>query len=121
MDPEELRALAESREGKTYPRKDVQDSMSEISKRVAAKGYPFARVTPRGNRDMASKTIAVDYVVDQGERAYVERIEIRGNTATRDYVNRREFDMAEGDAYIRSRYPKPSAASSDSAISRRSM
>jgi outer membrane protein insertion porin family len=99
VDPEELKALTESREGKTYRAKDVQDSMSEISKRVAAKGYPFARVTPRGNRDMASKTIAVDYVVDQGERAYVERIEIRGNTATRDYVIRREFDMAEGDAY----------------------
>jgi outer membrane protein insertion porin family len=99
VDPEELKALTESREGKTYRAKDVQDSMSEISKRVAAKGYPFARVTPRGNRDMANKTIAVDYVVDQGERAYVERIEIRGNTATRDYVIRREFDMAEGDAY----------------------
>jgi outer membrane protein insertion porin family len=103
VDPEELRSLAESREGKTYRAKDVQDSMSEISKRVAAKGYPFARVTPRGNRDMANKTIAVDYVVDQGERAYVERIEIRGNTATRDYVIRREFDMAEGDAYNQER------------------
>jgi outer membrane protein insertion porin family len=42
-------------------------------------------------------------VVDQGERAYVERIEIRGNTATRDYVIRREFDMAEGDAYNQER------------------
>ena len=103
VDPEELKALAESREGKTYRARDVQDSMSEISKRVAAAGYPFARVTPRGNRDMANRTIAVDYVVDQGERAYVERIEIRGNTATRDYVIRREFDMAEGDAYNQER------------------
>ena len=103
VDPEELKSLTESREGKVYRARDVQDSMSEISKRVAAAGYPFARVTPRGNRDMASKTISVDYVVDQGERAYVERIEIRGNTATRDYVIRREFDMAEGDAFNQER------------------
>lgn len=103
IDPEELRSLAESREGKTYRARDVQDSISEISKRVAAAGYPFARVTPRGNRDMSNNTIAVDYLVDQGERAYVERIEIRGNTATRDYVIRREFDMAEGDAFNQER------------------
>lgn len=103
VDPDELKGLAESREGKIYRARDVQDSISEISKRVAAAGYPFARVTPRGNRDMAGKTIAVDYLVDQGERAYVERIEIRGNTATRDYVIRREFDMAEGDAFNQER------------------
>ena len=96
---EDLKGLAESREGKTYRARDVQDSLDTISKRVAAAGYPFARVTPRGNRDMATKTIGVDYLVDQGEHAYVERIEIRGNTNTRDYVIRREFDLSEGDAF----------------------
>ncbi|KNY17010.1 outer membrane protein assembly protein YaeT [Shinella sp. SUS2] len=99
IDGEELKGLVESRPGKTYRARDVQDSMSEISKRVAANGYPFARVTPRGNRDLGNGTIAVDYLVDQGERAYVERIEIRGNTRTRDYVIRREFDIGEGDAF----------------------
>lgn len=99
VDAEELRGLIQSREGSVYKAKDVQDTMSEISKRVASEGYPFARVTPRGNRDLANHTIAVDYLVDQGERAYVERIEIRGNTRTRDYVIRREFDVGEGDAF----------------------
>jgi outer membrane protein insertion porin family len=99
VNPEDLKGLAESREGKTYRARDVQDSLDAISKRVAAAGYPFARVTPRGNRDMNSKTVSVDYLVDQGERAYVERIEIRGNTNTRDYVIRREFDLSEGDAF----------------------
>lgn len=99
VNPEDLKSLAESREGKTYRARDVQDSLDAISKRVAAAGYPFARVTPRGNRDMTSKTVSVDYLVDQGERAYVERIEIRGNTNTRDYVIRREFDISEGDAF----------------------
>ena len=99
IDSAELQGLIESRPGKVYRARDVQDTMSEISQRVAAKGYPFARVTPRGNRDLGNGTIAVDYLVDQGERAYVERIEIRGNTRTRDFVIRREFDIGEGDAF----------------------
>ncbi|WP_075288866.1 outer membrane protein assembly factor BamA [Pararhizobium arenae] len=99
VDATELRGLVSSSEGSIYRAKDVQNSMAAISKRVAAQGYPFARVTPRGNRDFGSRTIAVDYLVDQGERAYVERIDIRGNTRTRDYVIRREFDMSEGDAF----------------------
>jgi outer membrane protein insertion porin family len=99
VNAEELKGLVQTSEGSIYKAKDVQDSISAISKRVASQGYPFARVTPRGNRDFGSRTIAVDYLVDQGERAYIERIEIRGNTRTRDYVIRREFDMSEGDAF----------------------
>lgn len=99
IDAEELKGLVESRPGRVYRARDVQDTMAEISRRVASQGYPFARVTPRGNRDLGNGTIAVDYLVDQGERAYVERIEIRGNTRTRDYVIRREFDLGEGDAF----------------------
>src|SRR5262249_4038202 len=41
------------------------------------------------------------FVVEEGARAYIERINIRGNTRTRDYVIRREFDLGEGDAYNR--------------------
>ena len=99
VDAAELRGLVKTREGSTYEARDVQKSMEAISKRVSSEGYPFARVTPRGNRDFNNNTVGVTYVVDQGERAYVERIEIRGNTRTRDYVIRREFDLAEGDAF----------------------
>jgi outer membrane protein insertion porin family len=99
VNAEELSGLVESREGSTYAAKDVQKTMEAISRRVASAGYPFARVTPRGNRDFQNNTIGVDYLVDQGERAYVERIEIRGNTRSRDYVIRREFDLSEGDAF----------------------
>ncbi|MDO5895434.1 outer membrane protein assembly factor BamA [Agrobacterium sp. Azo12] len=99
VDSGELQGLLESREGNHYSATNVQKSMESISKRVAAAGYPFARVTPRGDRNFGNNTIGVTYIVDQGERAYVERIEIRGNTRTRDYVIRREFDISEGDAF----------------------
>src|SRR5207244_8768603 len=46
-------------------------------------------------------SVNVTFVVDDGPRIYVERINVRGNTRTRDYVIRREFDVGEGDAYNR--------------------
>ncbi|WP_306890584.1 outer membrane protein assembly factor BamA, partial [Ancylobacter amanitiformis] len=45
--------------------------------------------------------ISLVFAVEEGPRVYIERIEIRGNTRTRDWVIRREFDLAEGDAYNR--------------------
>jgi outer membrane protein insertion porin family len=99
INADELKGLVYTSQGSTYSARDIQKSMTAISKRVATAGYPFARVTPRGNRNFENNTISVDYLVDQGDRAYVERIEIRGNTRTRDYVIRREFDISEGDAF----------------------
>ncbi|KPF44041.1 outer membrane protein assembly factor BamA [Rhizobium sp. AAP43] len=99
VDGKELEGLLEVREGNTYSARDVQKSMEAISRRVSSAGYPFARVVPRGDRNFETNTIGVTFLVDQGERAYVERIEVRGNTRTRDYVIRREFDISEGDAF----------------------
>ncbi|MBP2549415.1 outer membrane protein insertion porin family [Neorhizobium galegae] len=95
----DLQGLVQTKSGDVYKASDVQKSMEAISKKVAEAGYPFARVTPRGDRNFQTSTIGLSYLVDQGERAYVERIDIRGNTRTRDYVIRREFDISEGDAF----------------------
>ncbi len=99
VDADDLRGLVRTKSGNTYDAAEVQKSMEAISQRVASAGYPFARVTPRGDRNFGNQTVGVSYLVDQGERAYVERIEVRGNTRTRDYVVRREFDFSEGDAF----------------------
>ena len=56
-------------------------------------------VVPRGDRDFSNNTIGVTYLVDQGARVYIERIQIVGNERTREYVIRREFDISEGDAF----------------------
>jgi outer membrane protein insertion porin family len=96
---QDLTGLVETTSGDVYNARDVQKSMEAISKKVAEAGYPFARVTPRGDRNFQNSTVGVSYLIDQGERAYVERIDIRGNTRTRDYVIRREFDLSEGDAF----------------------
>ena len=99
VDPNSLTPLLETRSGRTYSAKDVEDSLIALTERLAGQGYAFAQVTPRGDRDFANRTISVLYAIDQGPRAYIERIEIRGNVRTRDYVVRREFDLAEGDAF----------------------
>ncbi|WP_182084543.1 outer membrane protein assembly factor BamA [Aureimonas sp. ME7] len=99
IDGEELRKELKTRTGDVYSAEQIEDSLVELTNAVANRGYAFAQVTPRGDRDFANNTISIDYVIDQGPRAYVERIEVRGNTKTRDYVIRREFDVSEGDAF----------------------
>lgn len=99
INSDELYGLVETRKGDTYSASDVEDTIIALTERVAGNGYAFAQITPRGDRDFSNRTISVTYTIDQGPRAYIERIEIRGNDRTRDYVIRREFDVAEGDAF----------------------
>ncbi|MFC4625287.1 outer membrane protein assembly factor BamA [Daeguia caeni] len=99
VDTDRLAALVKTRTGHAYSAKEIEDSVLAITENVAGNGYAFARVEPRGNRDFENHTISVVYSVDQGPRAYIQRIEIRGNDKTRDYVIRREFDVNEGDAF----------------------
>lgn len=102
VDAEALRSGIESRAGKTYSAEDVEDTLLNVSSELAGNGFPFAEVTPIGDRNFETQTIDVTYVVDQGTRAFIERIEIVGNTRSRDFVIRREFDLAEGDAFNQS-------------------
>ncbi|MGQ3675752.1 outer membrane protein assembly factor BamA [Xanthobacter sp. TB0139] len=96
-----LRSVLRAQEGQIYDANDVQKSVENLTVEVSKRGYAFAQVRPRGDRDFASKQINLLFVVEEGPRVYVERIEIRGNTRTRDWVIRREFDLGEGDAYNR--------------------
>lgn len=99
VNADSLYPLLKTRMGKVYSAEDVEDTLISLTERVAGEGYAFANVVPRGDRDFTNRTISVTYTIDQGPRAYIERIEIRGNSKTRDYVIRREFDLAEGDAF----------------------
>jgi outer membrane protein insertion porin family len=77
----------------------VDKSTEAITRAVATEGYAFSNVRPHGDRDNAAHTIALTFTVDDGPKVYIERIDIEGNTRTRDYVIRREFDIGEGDPY----------------------
>ena len=99
IDPESLRRLVRTNPGDIYNAEEVDNTLEEMTFELASRGYAFARVRPRGDRDFETNTVSLTYVVEEGPRVYVERINIRGNTRTLDSVIRREFDFAEGDAY----------------------
>ncbi len=101
VDPGALQGALKLSAGDTYNGDLVEKSVESVSREVARRGYAFSQVRPRGDRDPSTGTINLSFVVEEGPRVYVERIVVSGNTRTRDYVVRREFDIGEGDAYNR--------------------
>jgi outer membrane protein insertion porin family len=85
--------------GDTFDAALVDKTVDNLTIALAKAGHPFAAVRAERARDAATHTIALVFAVEPGPRRYVERIDIRGNSKTRDYVVRRELDLAEGDAY----------------------
>jgi outer membrane protein insertion porin family len=101
VDPALLRSKLRFSAGGIYNAELIEKSTEEMTVEMSKRGYAFAQVRPRGDRNFQTHQINIVFVVEEGARAYIERINVRGNTRTRDYVIRREFDIAEGDAYNR--------------------
>ncbi|EJF87581.1 outer membrane protein assembly complex, YaeT protein [Bartonella vinsonii subsp. arupensis OK-94-513] len=99
IDVQSVKGILKTRLGDIYSAESIEQSVAIINNKVADSGYAFAKVEPRGNRNLANHTISILYNIEQGPRAYIQRIEVRGNEKTRDYVIRREIDLNEGDAY----------------------
>src|ERR1700753_2057915 len=87
--------------GSLYNAEALEKSVEEMQIEASRRGYAFAIVRPRGDRNFEAHTVSIVFAIDEGPRVYIERINVRGNTRTRDYVIRREFDISEGDAYNR--------------------
>src|SRR6202008_1401121 len=101
FDANVLRSWSRVNVGGTYNAEALEKSIEEMQIEASRRGYAFAVVRPRGDRNFEAHTVSITFAVDEGPRTYIERINIRGNTRTRDYVIRREFDLSEGDAYNR--------------------
>jgi len=101
VDTRSLQSVLRMHQGDIYNADAIEKTVEDLTIEITKHGYPFATVRPRGDRNVQTRTISVVFVVDEGVRAYIERINIRGNTRTRDYVIRREFDISEGDPYNR--------------------
>jgi outer membrane protein insertion porin family len=101
LDPNALRSFSRVNVGSLYNVEALEKSVEEMQIEASRRGFAFAVVHPRGDRNFDAHTVSVVFAVDEGPRVYIERINIRGNTRTRDYVIRREFDLSEGDAYNR--------------------
>src|ERR1700732_1909290 len=96
-----LRSYSRVSVGSTYNAEALEKSVEEMQIEASRRGYAFAVVRPRGDRNFENHTVTITYAIDEGPRTYIERINVRGNTRTREYVIRREFDISAGDAYNR--------------------
>ena len=85
--------------GDWYDAKAVEDTVEQLTDLAGTFGYAFADVSPRFTRNKESLTMDVSFVLREAPRVYVERIDVNGNTLTQDKVLRREFRVAEGDAF----------------------
>ena len=86
------------RDGQVFTR-DTLAAIKALTDAVGNRGYAFVDVRPRVRRNREARTIDVTFTIQEGPRVYVERIDISGNTNTRDKVIRREFRLAEGDPF----------------------
>ncbi|NHZ35770.1 outer membrane protein assembly factor BamA [Massilia rubra] len=96
---DELKELVRLREGQTYSGELLTLSNKLISDRMGTFGYAFANVNANPEIDREKRQVAFTFFVDPGKRAYVRRMNIAGNTTTRDEVIRREFRQFEGSWY----------------------
>ena len=77
----------------------VEDDIARLERLAVMEGVDFLRVTPRLKRNDSTRTLDVAFVVDRGERIFIERINVSGNTSTLDNVIRRQFLAVEGDPF----------------------
>jgi outer membrane protein insertion porin family len=92
---QQLFPLIHMRRGEVFSRKAATESADRISQLLGNEGYAFANVNAVPEIDEAAKTVAVTFFIDPGKRVYVRRINMKGNTRTRDEVLRREMRQLE--------------------------
>ena len=95
----ELEKLIDLKPGDVFSREKLAASTKAISERLGNEGYAFANANAIPNVDKEKRTVAFSIVVDPGRRVYVRRIDVAGNTKTRDEVIRREMRQLEGAYY----------------------
>lgn len=94
-----LSPLLKPRSGEVYDNNLVRETVDDLVDEVGTYGFAFVDVQPRSTTLREERKINLVFLVDEGARIYVERIDIEGNLRTLDRVVRREFGIVEGDAF----------------------
>ena len=99
LSAEKLRPWLRLKSGDWFNAKAVEDVVTGLNEIAGAQGYAFADIAPAYDRDVENRVMNLLFRIRQSDRVYVERIDVNGNTVTRDKVIRREFRLNEGDAF----------------------
>lgn len=96
---QELRESVKIKPGDIFSREKLNETTRAISDKLSAKGYAFANVNAAPEVDKEKRQVAFTIFIDPGKRVYVRRINIAGNTKSRDEVVRQEMRQMEGAWY----------------------
>ena len=99
LTPAKIKEVADLTPGSWFNAKAIEDAVVDLTELAGTYGYAFAEIDPAYDRDAAKREMNITIRVGDTPRVYVERIDIQGNTVTRDKVIRREFRLNEGDAF----------------------
>lgn len=99
VDPLVFEQALRLRSGRVYSPTDVETEIARLERLAIREGLNFVRVEPRVTRNDRDLTLDVEFLLTRGERVFVERIDIEGNTTTLDRVVRRQFRLVEGDPF----------------------
>jgi outer membrane protein insertion porin family len=99
LDAAEFEAVQKIRTGQTYSPLLIDNNITRMETLALKKGLNFIRVEPRITRDDRGQAVDIQFAIVRGERVFVERIDIEGNTTTLDQVIRRQFRTSEGDPF----------------------
>lgn len=97
--PADLKGFLPMKKGDWFNAKQVEDTVTTLNETAGLFGYAFADIRPNYRRDKEARTMTLTFNVGDAPRTYIERIDIAGNTYTKDKVLRREFRLNEGDAF----------------------
>ncbi|PTV94816.1 Beta-barrel assembly machine subunit BamA [Rhodobacter aestuarii] len=99
LDAADFEGLIKIRDGAIYSPAALDYAVTRMEEVALRQGANFVRVDPRITRDPRTQTLNVEFALVRGQRVFVERIDIEGNTTTLDSVVRREFNTVEGDPF----------------------
>ena len=97
--PAAVLRIANLQKGEWFNAKAIEDSVTRLNEAAGVLGYAFTEIDPAYERDAETRTMGINFRVGETPRTYVDRINVSGNTGTRDKVIRREFRVNEGDAF----------------------
>lgn len=101
LDPNNLRSVIKTGVGDTYDASRVDRTVENLTLEASKQGFVFAKVEPDVQRIEGTNGLNLTYNITEGQRNYIERIDIVGNYRTLDEVIRRELSIFEGDAFNR--------------------
>jgi outer membrane protein insertion porin family len=104
--PEDVLGKLATKQGEVFEASTLRDDVQLLTDRMSEDGYAFAKIDPETIINTQDKLVEVTFQVERGAPVTVERIEVTGNTKTRDYVLRREMRLQEGELFSGTRLRK---------------